>query len=64
LLEHLSDNGLAVALGPGAEPAKRLNDIYLAVWALWGIADGAAAATSRPATTQPLGPRGSGGGGE
>jgi hypothetical protein len=36
LLAHLADHGLAVALGPDAESAKRV-DANLAVWALVGV---------------------------
>jgi hypothetical protein len=63
LFTPADDHGLAVALGPGGEPAKNVN-ANLAVWVLVGVADGVAAATSHPATAQPLVPRGSGGGSE
>jgi hypothetical protein len=36
LLAYLTDRGLAVALGPGAEPAKRVH-VNLAVWGLMGV---------------------------
>jgi hypothetical protein len=44
--------------------SKKAVHANLVVWAQVGAANGLAEATGHPATAQPLGPRGSGGGGE
>jgi hypothetical protein len=46
LLAHFADHGLAEALGPDAESAKRVH-ADLAVRALVDVADGVAAAASQ-----------------